>query len=100
MKFWAIFHGKGGVNGYSLHQCSWLVPSSSKEYIIRLRDTGKGKVLKISDQFPQPIVKRREYLIGCLFRQLEKGHKVKLIADRLYVNDILYMDEKTTWLQQ
>ena len=64
-----------------------------------LREKGKGKLFKFSDQFPGPILDRRRVLMPILLDNVKRKNTVKLVVDRLYINDRLFRDANTYWIK-
>lgn len=59
----------------------------------------KGKPFGISEQYPKAVMERRKVLLPLYYQERIKGNKVKLVVDRLYVNNKLFVDPKMTpWL--
>ena len=58
---------------------------------------GSGNPIRMSDQFPRVVVDRRKILFPILAEK-SKHHNTRLVADRLYVDNVLYIDKNTTWL--
>ena len=50
------------------------------------------KKTRISDQYPRLIVERRKILYPIQAEAFKKGRNVRLVADKLYINDTLYTD--------
>ena len=48
-----------------------------------LRREGKGKIFKLSDQFPRPIVDRRKILMPILIDNIQSKNTVRLVVDSL-----------------
>lgn len=59
----------------------------------------KGLPLSLNDQYPKEIMDRRRVLIPIMKELRAQHQKVKLVVDRLYVNNQLYRDATTIdWL--
>ncbi|ESO90548.1 hypothetical protein LOTGIDRAFT_164136 [Lottia gigantea] len=65
-----------------------LVTVKRKSYML------KGKSYGINEQYPQVIEAKQRTLYPIMKEFREKGHKVRLIRDRLYINDILYSENE------
>lgn len=58
----------------------------------------KGTTYGMNDQFPREIQERRKKLLPILREYREKGRRVALTVDRLYIDGQLYRDRNvTTW---
>ena len=65
-----------------------------------LKHQGKGKVFSLSDQFPRTVVTRRKKLIPVLIEKKAEGKTVKLVADKLYINNELFLHKDFPWLKK
>ena len=59
-----------------------------------------GKDLRVTDHFPTVVVERRRILTPIMQANYKLKKKVRLVADKLYINDVLYTDDKTVWINQ
>ena len=50
----------------------------------------KGKFYSVNEQFPLEIEKRRKQLYPVLKQAKQEKKRVKLVRDKLYINDCLY----------
>ena len=64
----------------------------------KLRNDGKN--LRVTDHFPTAVVERRRILTPIMQANYNQKKKVRLVADKLYINDVLYTDDKTVWISQ
>ena len=64
----------------------------------KLRNDGKD--LRVTDHFPAVVVERRRILTPIMQANYKLKKKVRLVADKLYINDVLYTDERTVWINQ
>lgn len=62
----------------------------------------KGSQYGISEQFPQEVENRRKQLYPIMKRHKSAGDNVKLVRDRLYINNELYVvrDDQSTSMRQ
>ena len=59
----------------------------------------KDSPLGLNDQYPKEIMDRRRILVPILKEKRKQKQKVKLVIDKLYVNNELYRDHtKIDWL--
>ena len=65
-----------------------------------LKHRGRGKVFSLSDHFPRTVVTRRKKLIPVLIEKKAEGKTVKLVADKLYINNELFLHEDFPWLKK
>ena len=64
---------------------------SEREMIKNVASTLKGKNFSIREQFPAEIERRRKPLYPVTRKALEdKNNKVKMVRDKLYINNTLY----------
>lgn len=64
---------------------------SDREMIKNVASTLKGKNFSIREQFPAEIEQRRKPLYPVMRKALEdKNNKVKMVRDKLYINNVLY----------
>ena len=65
-----------------------------------LKNQGRGKLFSLSDQFPRTVVTRRKKLIPVLIEKKAEGKTVKLVADKLYINNELFLHKDFPWLKK
>ncbi|KAK7922228.1 hypothetical protein WMY93_009130 [Mugilogobius chulae] len=69
-------------------------PSSKHvERLLSLSKILKGTPYYISRQYPGEVVAKRRALIPIMNSFKQKGEKVRLVVDKLYVNDVLYRSQ-------
>ena len=66
----------------------------------KLRLQGKGRIFSLSDQFPRTVVTRRQRLIPVLIEKKAERKTVKLVADKLYIDNELFLHKDFPWLKK
>lgn len=67
--------------------------SKRKDQVLSLSRKLKGTRFYMSNQYPAEVVEKRRTLIPIMNALKQKGQKVRLVADKLYVNGELYRSD-------